>query len=113
MANRLLGFVVRVVIRRRPALEPVGIPGGNIMLVQSLGLHNEVGRRLERIRQIRQEEAHAVPPSVEMRRVVHRLDGFLGRLLSGEASPLIAAGLACMLSVAKISLCLSVSVLRA
>ena len=54
-----------------------------------------------------------MPPPVEMRRVVQRLDHFLGRLLRGEASPLIAAGIVRMLRVAKVGLCLFVPVLCA
>ncbi|AAS80407.1 hypothetical protein TT_C0059 [Thermus thermophilus HB27] len=85
-------------LRRRPLGEGVGVAGRDIEPIQIAGLLHQLLGCLKG--KLLQEPGHEVPPGLLAQVEVEGLDGLLGRLLGGEAGPLVPS---CTLGISAIS----------
>lgn len=81
----------------------VGVPGGDIVFVQSLGFVQQLLAGTQGFGQRLEQDGNRMSPRHAARFLDHRFDGFFGALLGGKASPLIVAGVERMMSVGEIS----------
>src|SRR3972149_1106989 len=90
IANRLLTLQRAVVLKRRPFGMAVRIAGRDVKAVQYPPLLNEFPRNAYSVWQLLQEPGHDIPPSLLPQVKMQSFHGFLCRLLSSKARPLVA-----------------------
>lgn len=81
-----------VVVAGGSAGEAVGVAGRDVELVEACGVIAERGEGVVGFGELVEDVQDGVSPGVGAEALGEGLDGLLGRLLGGEAGPLVEAG---------------------
>src|SRR6266516_3896164 len=113
VGDGMLGLAQGVEVDRGASLEPIWIPGGDVVLVQLLGPVDQLAGWPDSLWQAGQQDAERVAPSVEVTSLEDSLDRLLGGLVRRKCRPVVVAGVLRVSSVPEIRLRLPEPIERA